>query len=48
MLGLEPETAGHVERGMKNHAPTARRRTKRTGRKAQKCLGIQFGKSFSR
>jgi hypothetical protein len=33
---------------MKKYAATARHRAKMSGRKAQKCLGIQFGKRFSR
>jgi hypothetical protein len=48
MRVLEPETAGHFERGMKNHATTARRRAKMTGREAQKCRRLQFGKRLSR
>ena len=48
MRVLEPETAGHFERGMKNHAPTARRRAKMTDREAQKCRRLQFGKLLSR
>jgi hypothetical protein len=48
MYQLESETAGHVERGVKNHAATASRRTKTTGREAQKRLGLRFGKPFLR
>ncbi len=48
MRVLEPETAGHFERGMKKHAATARRRAETTSREAQKRLGLRFGKPFSR
>jgi hypothetical protein len=33
---------------MKNHAATARRRAKMTDCAGQNCLGIQFGRPFSR
>jgi len=48
MRVLEPETAGHFECGMKNHAATARRRAKTTASEAQKHRCLQFGKRFSR
>jgi hypothetical protein len=45
---LEPEAAGHIERGMKNRGATAGLRAKMPGAAAQKHPGFQFGKSFSR
>jgi len=47
MRVLEPETAGHFECGMKNHAATARRRAKMTDSEAQRRRRLQFGKRFS-
>ena len=47
MRVLEPETAGHFERGMKNHAATARRRAKMSGDGQPKRLRFQGGKPFS-
>ena len=47
MRVLEPETAGHFERGMKNRAATARHRAKMPGVEQQKRLRFQGGKPFS-
>ena len=48
MYQLESETTGDVERGLKNHAATARRRAKTTGSDAQKRLDLRFAQPFSR
>lgn len=48
MYQLESETTGDFERGLKTRGPTARRRAKTTSREAQKRLGLEFGKLFSR
>jgi hypothetical protein len=48
MYQLESETTGDFERGLKDHAPTDRRRAETTGSEAQKRPCIQFGKPFSR